>query len=117
MNRKPPQKPLPTSSLEILLTLAGGPQHGYGIKHEVDQRTEGAVQLGAGTLYAALQRLEDAGLIEETGDANEAQGTSRWRYFAITKVGLSRLTVELRRLQTTLETASALQLLVRSRDQ
>ncbi len=44
--------------LQILLSLASGPLHGYGIKLDVAERTEGEMQLGSGTLYEAIQRLE-----------------------------------------------------------
>ena len=46
-----------------MLALAGGAKHGYAIKQDVDARTGGEVQLGPGTLYEAIQRLEDGGLI------------------------------------------------------
>ena len=47
------------SGLHIMLALADGPRHGYAIKQAVEERTEGAIRLGPGTLYEALQRLED----------------------------------------------------------
>ena len=65
-------KPLSPSVLHIMLALADGARHGYSIKQEVESRTDGAVRLGPGTLYEAIQRLEDAGLIEETDAAAEA---------------------------------------------
>src|SRR5579859_4710387 len=48
----------------ILTALAGGAQHGYGIIADIEEISEGRVRLQAGTLYAALDRLRDEGLIE-----------------------------------------------------
>ena len=49
-----------------MLALADGARHGYAIKLAVEQRTDGAIRLGPGTLYEAIQRLQEGGLIEET---------------------------------------------------
>ena len=49
---------------EILLSLVEEARHGYGIKLAVEERTNGRVRLGSGTLYVALQRLEKAGLLK-----------------------------------------------------
>lgn len=103
---------LPQASLEILLTLAGREQHGYGIKHAVEERTGGAVRLGAGTLYAALQRLEDQGLIEEIDERPDPDlGSSRWRFYTLTEDGRDRLKADLERLSRTVSLARALDLL------
>ena len=51
--------------LRILLALADGERHGYSILQEVEARSGGAVSLHAGTLYRALARLLESGLIEE----------------------------------------------------
>jgi DNA-binding PadR family transcriptional regulator len=48
--------------LLVLASLAGGPKHGYAITQDV--AAEAGVQLGPGTLYGAIRRLEDRGLIE-----------------------------------------------------
>ena len=52
---------------EVLLTLADGPQHGYGIKLAIEHRTDGALSLGSGTLYQAIYRLEREGMIAAVG--------------------------------------------------
>ena len=49
----------------MLLALSSGDQHGYAIKQEVERVTGGDIRLGPGTLYEAIQRLEEDGLIEE----------------------------------------------------
>jgi DNA-binding PadR family transcriptional regulator len=56
--------PLSPQVLHILLALADGERHGYGIMQEVETRTGGEVRLGPGTLYGAIRRCVN-GLIEE----------------------------------------------------
>lgn len=91
---------LPQASLEILLALAEEERHGYGIKRAVEERTGGVVRLGAGTLYAALERLLDGGLIRELDERPEpGLGSSRWRFYAITPGGLETLAAEVDRLE------------------
>jgi DNA-binding PadR family transcriptional regulator len=57
--------PLTVQVFHILLSLADRDGHGYGIMKEIDERTEGSVQLGPGTLYGSIKRLRRSGLIEE----------------------------------------------------
>src|SRR5687768_3699825 len=78
--------PLTAATFQILLSLARGVAHGYGIRREVEERTAGMVSLGAGTLYAGLQRLERDGLIGETeapADLGD-EPSSRWRFYLLT---------------------------------
>ena len=67
MDRFRPESFLPLTpvAFEILLALADGEQHGYSIMREVERRSAGAVTLHPGTLYRALARLLESGLIEE----------------------------------------------------
>ena len=53
-----PAQDLTPIAFEVLLSLAGGPLHGYGIKLAVEARTEGELVLGSGTLYQAITRGE-----------------------------------------------------------
>ena len=96
------RKPLSVPVLHIMLALAEAPRHGYGIKREVEMRTHGAVRLGPGTLYEAIQRLEDARLIEEapTGTlASPANGQeAQRRYYRLTERGWEALREELQML-------------------
>ena len=55
-----PRKPLSLPVLHMLLALADGAMHGYAIKREVERRTEGTIRLGPGTLYEAIDRLDQA---------------------------------------------------------
>src|SRR5260370_33372649 len=65
--------PLSPATLHILLALAGGDQHGYGIMKEVARQSEGQYKLGPGTLYDNLQKLMDRGLVKETSRRSQNQ--------------------------------------------
>lgn len=98
--------PLPPATFQILLALADRERHGYAIMQEVEERTDGAVRLGAGTLYGALKRLLESGLVEEGGERSDAElGDERRRYYRLTKVGLQVARAEARRLDTLVRAA------------
>jgi DNA-binding PadR family transcriptional regulator len=102
-----PRKPLSRSVIHILLALADGARHGYAIKQDVEERTNGAIRLGPGTLYEAIQRLLDGGLIEE-GDGDDAPANgqvAQRRYYALTLRGWEVLRDELRHLGAILDHA------------
>lgn len=102
--------PLTPATLQILLALAHGPRHGYGIRRDVEERTRGAIQLGAGTLYTALQRMSDSGWLEavDPPPGQKADAGSRWRFYRMTRSGRVALEAELARLETDLRAARAL---------
>ncbi len=103
-------RPLTPATFHILLSVAQGPAHGYRIKRVVEERTDGAVQLGAGTLYAGIRRMVGDGLIEETEppeDAGTLEPSSRWRFYEITDVGSDVLEREIDRLEADLQVARA----------
>jgi DNA-binding PadR family transcriptional regulator len=87
-------------SLQILLALGKGPLHGYGIKTVVEERSGGAVTLGAGTLYEGIYRLLKAGwLVEvEGGVESPPPGGPARRYYALTPEGREAARQELRRV-------------------
>ena len=89
-----------TRTLQILLALAGGPLHGYGIKQSVEERTRGAVRLGSGTLYEAIHRLVARGHLEEVDPpvAEPPSGGPPRRFYALTEAGREALLEELRRM-------------------
>ena len=60
--------PLPVSEFQILLALADEERHGYAIRREVAERTDGEVQLGPGTLYGSIKRMVSSGLIAESDE-------------------------------------------------
>jgi DNA-binding PadR family transcriptional regulator len=101
-------KPLSLPVLHIMLALAGGARHGYAIKQDVEQRTEGAIRLGPGTLYEAIQRLEHGGLIEETEPIEPANGQeAQRRYYRLTDEGWRTLRNEVRQLGQVVDAARA----------
>lgn len=95
--------PLSDAVFHLMLSLADGPAHGYGILLEVEQRSDGAVKMGTGTLYSAVKRLRDQGLIEDveapSGGGTGSGGDQRRRYYALTPLGRIVLREEARRLE------------------
>ena len=89
--------PLPVAEFHILVTLADGPRHGYGVMSDVEQRTAGEVRLGPGTLYTALRRMMDRGLIE--GAAGNG-GDDRRQAYRITALGREVVVAEARRMES-----------------
>jgi PadR family transcriptional regulator, regulatory protein PadR len=82
-----------TLDLMVLQTLASlGPQHGYAIAARLEQVSEGALQLNMGTLYPALMRLEQRGLLR--GDWGQTDNNRRARFYALTAAGKRRLESE-----------------------
>ena len=102
--------PLTPLSMAVLLTLADGELHGYGIIKEVERQTGGWLRPGAGSLYAALQRMVDDGLIEETAAPATAVDARR-RYFGITPFGVEVARAEAMRLAEVVRTAGQKKLL------
>jgi len=99
-------KPLTSSSFYILFALADGEQHGLGIAAEIAERTGGDVELGPGTLYTAIQKMENAGLIKETTGTNSGgKEDSRRRYYGITPAGRRALEAEAKRLARIVDAA------------
>jgi DNA-binding PadR family transcriptional regulator len=89
-------KPMREQSYLILLALAPEPLYGYGIIAAVKDLSDGRIKLGPGTLYGALDRLAEDGLI--TRDREEVvQGRFR-RYYCLTGVGREALEAETSRL-------------------
>jgi DNA-binding PadR family transcriptional regulator len=82
----------------ILTALAGGSRHGYGIITEVRQISNGLVELRAGTLYTALNRLCAEQLIEAERD--EIVDNRLRRYYRLTPEGAERLAEEAARLRS-----------------
>lgn len=92
--------PLKPQWFHIMLSLAGGEQHGYGIMQEVLNRTTGKVRLWPATLYGSIKRLIEAGLIEESEERPlPEQDDARRRYYKLTSLGKRVLDAECDRLQ------------------
>ena len=91
--------PLTPVALHVLLALADGERHGYGIMLEVRERTAGRVRLGPGTLYGAIKRLKEGGMIEESGkQPDPAADDERRCYYRLTGFGGKVLAAEVERL-------------------
>jgi len=85
--------PLTAQQFQILLALADEDRHGYGIIVEVAARTCGAVRLGTGTLYTAVARLNDLGLVAESTRHHHPDDERR-RYYRLTALGRGVLAAE-----------------------
>jgi PadR family transcriptional regulator, regulatory protein PadR len=88
----------------ILTALAGQPLHGYGVMNQVAELSVDRVQLRAGTLYAALDRLTDDGLI--TVDREEQVDGRLRRYYRLTDDGAAALQAEVDRMRHHTEAAT-----------
>jgi DNA-binding PadR family transcriptional regulator len=104
--------PLTPVAFEILLALADGEQHGYSIMREVERRSAGAVVLHPGTLYRALARLLESGLIDELDERPDpAHDDERRRYYQLTARGIAVARAEAERLASQVASARARKLL------
>ena len=98
--------PLSSATLQILLALAGGNLHGYGIIKEVARNSDGHYRLGPGTLYDNLKKLMDAGLVSDAQPSSSSKRRSAStkeddrRFYTLTKEGKDALAAEVDRLQT-----------------
>lgn len=108
--------PLKPKVLHVLLAVADGPRHGYGIMQEVAERTDGQVKLWPAALYALLRDLEKADFIAESGHRPAAdEDDERRRYFALTPHGKRLLDAEVRRLEAIVHHARASRALRKAR--
>jgi DNA-binding PadR family transcriptional regulator len=103
--------PLSPATLHILLALAGGNLHGYGIIQEVARNSDGHYRLGPGTLYDNLKKLMAVGWVTDgpipaaqrrkSGSAKEDDR----RFYTLTKKGKDALATEVARLQNVVSEA------------
>jgi|SRR5262245_56256880 DNA-binding PadR family transcriptional regulator len=90
----PPPGPLTPAVFHILLALADGPLHGYAIMQAVAASAGATLPAGPGTIYGALQRMEEDGLIREVASKSD----DRRRLFALQPDGRRALETESRRI-------------------
>ena len=104
------QLPLTVPVFQILLSLVDRELHGYALIKDIDERTGGEVSLTASTLYGAVARMLDAGLIEEcpTNDKD------RRRSYRITRAGRTLVRREAERLARAADWAREKRLLTRT---
>ena len=98
--------PLTPAVVHVLLALAAGDRHGYAILKEVQRQSESRLRVGPGTIYGTLQRLMEAGWVEEVDPAH-AGTDARRRYYRLTRGGREALKAEVDRLGALLEVARA----------
>jgi DNA-binding PadR family transcriptional regulator len=97
---------------QIMVALADGEMHGYGIMQDVDRVTNGETKLGPGTLYRSIQRMVVDGLIEELDIALDGEADDdRRRYYRLTERGCAVATAEAKRLAMLVDAARARKLI------
>ena len=100
--------PLPVAVFHILIALADRDRHGYSIMQDVASRTDGKVQLSAGTLYSSIRRMLEQGMIEELRESPDPDSSDeRRRYYTLTRCGRRVAAAEAERLQGLLRQARA----------
>lgn len=103
--------PLTPLSFQILLALADGERHGYGIMKEIDRRTKGRMTPATGPLYLAAQRLMENGLIAESKKRPAPElDDQRRKYYKLTEFGRRVATAEAERMAQLLDVALEKQL-------
>lgn len=94
----PTEAPLTPLSMALLVALGSDDLHGYALLREVEERSDGKLRPGTGSLYAALQRLLEEGLIIESPE-RPRDDDARRKYYRITEQGRAAVAVEARRLE------------------
>jgi len=102
--------PLTDLAFTLLVTLKGQELHGYALLKELRSRT-GHERLRTGTVYAALARLQDEGLVEEAPTPPGPPEDERRRYYRLTREGVAAARVEAARLSDLLGLARGKDLL------
>ena len=106
--------PLTPAMFHILLALADRERHGYHIMQEVEERTDGMVRVGPGTLYGSIKRMLSDGLVEESGERPDPEmDDERRRYYRLTDFGYRVATAEAERLADLVRSARSKKLLSR----
>ena len=104
--------PLTPAMFHILLALADRERHGYHIMQEIQERTEGSVRIGPGTLYGSVKRMLADGLVEETGERPDPElDDERRRYYRLTDFGFRVASAEAQRLAHLVKAARSKKLL------
>src|SRR5215468_406309 len=100
--------PLPRDTFHILVSLADRDRHGYSVMQDVAERTDGALRLSPSSLYSAIKRLLEQGLIKELAERPDPEhDDERRRYYALTRLGRKVAMAEARRLEQLLRDARA----------
>jgi DNA-binding PadR family transcriptional regulator len=92
--------PLTPAAFHVLVSLVPSEQHGYAVLKAVEERSDGRVRLGAGTLYGLIKRLLEDGLIVEVVPRSAARlDDPRRRYYRVTALGRAVVVAETERLE------------------
>lgn len=107
-SERKPEAHLPLKHREflMLLVLAQGARHGYVLKQELHDRSDGRIDLGPGTLYRTIRALDEDALIRETDERPEDDDPRRI-YYELTDLGRETLAAEARRLEGLVRDARA----------
>lgn len=91
----PPSSDLLQGTLDLLVlkSLALEPMHGWGIAQRIQQVSQNVLQVGQGSLYPALHRLEYKGWIQ--AEWGESENKRRAKFYSLTKAGRKQLEAEL----------------------
>jgi DNA-binding PadR family transcriptional regulator len=111
-SRRDPRALLPLTPvvLHILLAVSDGERHGYAIAQDVERDTDGQIRMGPGTLYGSIQRMQHAGLLDESARRPDDDDPRR-RYYRATAFGRRVLALELERLTSVVRVARLKRLL------
>lgn len=105
-------QPLTPHTFHILMALARGDKHGYGIILDIEESTDGAIRLGPGTLYGSIKRILAAGWIAELDERPDpALDDERRRYYRLTDLGYRVAMSEAERLEGLVRLARDVRLL------
>lgn len=107
--------PLKPVVFHILLALAEGDLHGYGVIQSVRERSEGRIQLQTGPFYRHLRKLIDDGLVAEAADRPADDDPRRGAYYRLTPRGREVVCAEADRLAGLVSASAALGLTERGR--
>lgn len=88
-------EPLTPAVLHVLIALSDGPLHGYGVMRRVEE--DSGLRMGPGTVYGTIERLEDAGLVQDAGE--DESDPRRRRLFEVTCRGREVLQDEIVRIR------------------
>ncbi|MDQ2844438.1 MAG: PadR family transcriptional regulator [Acidobacteriota bacterium] len=100
--------PLSAAFFHILLSLGEGDRHGYALRREISQRTNGKLKLGPGVLYGSINKMLELGLIEESDDRPDPHlDDERRRYYRITSYGRKVARAEAARMRELAQLAAA----------
>jgi DNA-binding PadR family transcriptional regulator len=90
--------PLPDLALHVLIALAEGDLHGWGIIKRIGELTEGRTRPSSGSLYLSMARLEKRQLVTDASTRSHDAEDSRRRYYTLTPLGRRVLEAETARL-------------------